>query len=87
MLATEDVLEILAIDLIGIVPEDETIITSTNRGNPVALEEKTQSGAAYGRIAQRIMGEDVPFAVFEDNSNIMHRFSKWLRGPNGGGDR
>src|SRR5581483_10866143 len=85
MLATEDVLEILAIDLIGIVPEDETIITSTNRGNPVALEEKSQAGAAYGRIAQRLMGQDVPFGVFTDSSNLLQRFTKWLRSsPNGG---
>ena len=59
MMTTEDVLEILAIDLIGIVPEDESIITSTNRGQPVALEERTAAGAAYGRIADRHAAEDV----------------------------
>ncbi|HZQ10726.1 MAG TPA: septum site-determining protein MinD [Anaerolineae bacterium] len=84
MLATEDVLEILAIDLIGIVPEDESIITSTNRGNPVALEEKTAAGAAYGRIAQRLMGEDVPFGVFAENTSLFGRLSRWFRSPNGG---
>jgi septum site-determining protein MinD len=87
MLATEDVLEILAIDLIGIIPEDESIITSTNRGNPVAFEERTPAGAAYGRIAQRILGQDVPFAVFEDQSGLFGRFSRWLRGDNGGSAR
>ncbi len=84
MLATEDVLEILAIDLIGIVPEDESIITSTNRGSPVAFEGKPGAGAAYGRIAQRIMGEDVPFGVFEENGGVLARFQKWFLGPNGG---
>lgn len=86
MLATEDVLEILAIDLIGIIPEDENIITATNRGNPVAFEEKAPAGQAYGRIAQRLMGEDVPFGVFEDNSGFFKRVQNWLRSsPNGGG--
>ncbi|MGE5139680.1 MAG: septum site-determining protein MinD [Rudaea sp.] len=80
MLTTEDVLEVLAIDLIGIVPEDESIITSTNRGQPVALEERTPAGAAFGRIAQRIMGQDVPFAVFQENNNLLQRMSRWFRG-------
>lgn len=84
MLATEDVLEILAIELIGIVPEDESIITSTNRGNPVALEEKTGAGQAYGRIAQRLMGQDVPFAVFEDPTTLLARVQRWFRSSNGG---
>lgn len=85
MMSTEDVLEILAIELIGIVPEDESIITATNRGTPVALEEKVQAGQAYGRIARRLLGEDVPFAVFEDTSGIFARMQKWLRSANGGG--
>lgn len=85
MLTTEDVLEILAIDLIGIVPEDENIITSTNRGSPVAFEEKTQAGLAYGRIARRLLGEEVPFGVFEDTTSIVSRIQKWFRSPNGGG--
>jgi septum site-determining protein MinD len=85
MLATEDVLEILAIDLIGIVPEDEGIITATNRGNPVAFEERAPAGQAYGRIAQRLMGEDVPFPVFQDNTGLMQRVQNWFRSSNGGG--
>lgn len=87
MLATEDVLEILAIDLIGIIPEDESIIISTNRGNPVALEEKTPAGAAYGRIAQRLLGHDVPFVSFEDQTGFLSRFSRWFRSSNGGSPR
>ncbi|MCG3141474.1 MAG: Septum site-determining protein MinD [Anaerolineae bacterium] len=85
MLATEDVLEILAIDLIGIIPEDESIITSTNRGQPVAFEGKTQAGQAYERIAARLLGEEVPFAVFSTSSNVLARFQKWFRDSSGGG--
>ena len=65
MMDTADVLEILAIELIGIVPEDETIITSTNKGQPVALEDRTAAGAAFTRIAQRLLGENVPFQAFD----------------------
>ncbi len=80
MLDTADVLEVLSIELVGIVPEDEGIITSTNRGQPVALEEKTPAGQAYGRIAQRLLGQDVPFGVFQDSDNLFQRVSRWFRG-------
>ncbi len=83
MLATEDVLEVLSIELIGIVPEDENIITSTNKGQPVAFEESTPAGQAYGRIARRIMGQEVPFAVFQESNGLLDRFSRWLRGAQG----
>ncbi len=80
MLTTEDVLEVLSIDLLGIVPEDENIILSTNKGQPVALEERTPAGQAYGRIAQRLLGQDVPFNVFQDSNNLLQRVSRWFRG-------
>lgn len=76
MLDTSDVLEILSIDLIGIVPEDETIITSSNKGHPVALNLNSQSGAAFTRIAQRIEGEKIPFHVFQDSNNLLDRLSR-----------
>lgn len=79
MLDTSDVLEVLAIELLGIVPEDESIITSTNKGQPVALESRTPSGAAYMRISQRLMGEEVAFPSFEDTSGLFDRFARFLR--------
>jgi septum site-determining protein MinD len=79
MLDTADVLEVLAIDLIGIVPEDETIITSTNKGQPVALEDRSAAGAAFIRIAQRLMGEDIPFQAFDESPNWLDRVSRIFR--------
>ena len=79
MLATSDVLEILSIDLLGIVPEDEAIITSTNKGHPVALEDHSLAGSAFIRIAQRLLGEDVPFLVLDDSNGLMDRFSRLFR--------
>ncbi|MCI0476158.1 MAG: septum site-determining protein MinD [Anaerolineales bacterium] len=79
MMDTADVLEVLAIELLGIVPEDETIITSTNRGQPVALEDRTVAGAAFTRIAQRLLGEDVPFQVLGDSPGLLDRFANLFR--------
>jgi len=79
MLDTGDVIEILAIDLIGIVPEDEAIIISTNKGVPVALDTKGQSGIAFHNIAHRLLGEDVPFMSIKDTSGFLERFARFVR--------
>lgn len=61
MLTVEDVLNILALPLIGIVPDDEKVISSTNTGEPVVRDEKSQCSQAYRNIAKRILGEEVPY--------------------------
>jgi septum site-determining protein MinD len=81
MMDTADVLEVLAIELIGIVPEDDTIITSTNKGQPVALEDRSAAGAAFTRIARRLLGEDVPFQVFDESPGLLERFARLFRNP------
>ena len=63
MMTMEDVTDILAIDLIGIVPEDSTIVMASNRGEPVVLAEASKAGRAYREIAQRLQGEDVPLVL------------------------
>jgi septum site-determining protein MinD len=73
MLSTEDVLHILALDLIGIVPDDEEIVRSTNIGEPIVLNEKSLVGEAFRRIARRIEGEDVEFLDLKSKKGI---FSK-----------
>ena len=78
MLDTADVLEVLAIDLLGVVPEDERIITSTNKGQPIALEDHSGAGAAFTRIARRLLGEDVPFEVLNEPS-FTDRFARIFR--------
>ena len=60
MMRVDDVLEILAISLLGLVPDDESIVVTTNRGVPAILDKKSQAGIAYTHIALRIMGEDIP---------------------------
>ncbi len=73
MLDTADVLDVLAIELLGIVPEDEDIIVSTNRGIPVVMENKSRAGQAFCNIAARLLGEDVPLMDLEEKPS-----SSWL---------
>ncbi len=61
MLSAEDVVDLLAIRLIGIVPEDERMVIASNRGMPVALDEGSLVGRVYRNIARRLHGEEVPF--------------------------
>ena len=61
MLSTEDVLHILALPLIGVVPDDEDIVKSTNLGEPIALDKNSIVGEAFRRIAKRIEGEDIEY--------------------------
>lgn len=79
MLATSDVVELLAIDLIGIVPEDEYIIISTNRGRPAALDDHSPAGQAFRNIAHRIMGEDVPFLTIRESPGLLERLTRLVR--------
>jgi septum site-determining protein MinD len=79
MLGTSDVIEVLAIALIGIVPEDEAIIISTNKGVPAALDDKALAGKAFRNIARRIMGEEVPFMSLRDTSGIFNRLVNLIK--------
>jgi septum site-determining protein MinD len=79
MLSPDDVLELLAIELIGIVPEDEAVVVSTNRGQPVALDGKTKAGKAFQNIARRLKGEQVPFLDIEGTEGFFQKLSKMIR--------
>ena len=63
MMDVEDILDLLSIDLIGVVPEDENIITQTNKGEPAVVNKKALSGKAYIEIARRILGETVEVTI------------------------
>jgi septum site-determining protein MinD len=68
MLSVEDVIDVLAVDLLGIVPEDEQVIISTNRGQPLALDGRSPAGKGFTNIAARLMGEDVPLLSLESET-------------------
>lgn len=64
MLSVEDVCDVLQVELLGIVPDDEEIIDTTNRGEPIVLTDGNRLTAIYNKIARRIEGEIVPFTTF-----------------------
>lgn len=78
MLCTEDVVDVLAIDLIGVVPDDENIIISTNQGRPAVIGNGSNAGKAFKDIALRLTGNNVPFRNFDQNGSFIHRISKFL---------
>ena len=61
MLSVDDMLDILAIELIGVVPDDENIVISTNRGEPLIYKGESLAAQAYKNIVERIEGKEVPF--------------------------
>ena len=83
MLTTDDVLELLAVDLIGIIPDDDNVITSTNRGVPIAIDGRSKAGQAFRNIAKRIRGEQVPFLDLDERGGLFGKLSRLIR-PGGG---
>ena len=63
MMDVDDIVDLLSIDLIGVVPDDEFIITQTNKGEPVISNKKAPSGKAYIEISRRILGENIEVSV------------------------
>ena len=63
MMEVEDIVDLLSVDLIGVVPDDEYIITQTNKGEPVIKNKKAPSGKAYIEIARRILGENIEVTI------------------------
>lgn len=76
MMAMDDVVEILAVNLIGVVPDDESVVTTTNRGEPAVCDYDSLAGKAFRNIAERIGGKDVPFLDLDVNNNFLDRFKK-----------
>lgn len=60
MLSVEDILDILAIPLLGVIPESDAVLHASNSGNPVILDEKSKAGKAYTDSVSRFLGEELP---------------------------
>ena len=63
MMDVEDIVDLLSIDLIGVIPDDEFIITQTNKGEPAVSNKKAPSGKAYIEIAKRVLGEKIEVTI------------------------
>ncbi|HHY75272.1 MAG TPA: septum site-determining protein MinD [Firmicutes bacterium] len=79
MMDIPDIIDILAIDLLGVVPEDDYIVVSTNRGEPAVMSDTSRAGQAYRNIARRIKGEEVPFMDISEKETIWSRLRRLVR--------
>lgn len=73
MMDIEDILDILAVELIGIVADDEDIVISSNRGEPIAKNQLSSAGKSFRNVARRVIGEDVPFLYHRETESFWHR--------------
>lgn len=79
MMSIEDVLDILAVNLLGVVQEDEQVIISSNLGVPLAFgKHKSPAGVAYGNIARRIQREDIPIPDINKPAGFIDRLGDFL---------
>jgi septum site-determining protein MinD len=82
MMSVEDVLDILSVKLIGVIPDDEQVIVSTNKGEPLVLADKPSlAGTAYMNVAKRLEGKEIEFLQLEvPQRGIFARLSNWISG-------
>lgn len=78
MMSIDDMIDILAIDLLGVVPDDEFIVVSTNRGEPAVLDNSNLAGAAFRNITKRILGEDIPLMNLEPNTGWFEKLKRFV---------
>jgi septum site-determining protein MinD len=80
MLDIDEIVQVLSIDLLGIVPDDEAIISNANKGEPTVMRPDTKAAIAYRNIARRILGDSVPLMVLEEPSGFWSRFRRLITG-------
>lgn len=78
MIDIEDIVQLLSIDLIGVVIDDDEVIKASNKGEPIAMNPNSKASIAYRNIARRILGETVPLQSLEDEKGVFQRFKKFL---------
>src|SRR5699024_3173638 len=78
MLDIDEIVQILSIDLIGIVIDDDAVIKASNSGEPVACHPNSKSSIAYRNIARRILGENVPMQSLEDKKGMFTKVKRFF---------
>ncbi|MFV0502910.1 MAG: septum site-determining protein MinD [Lachnospirales bacterium] len=76
MMSIEDVSDILSIDILGVVPDDESIVISTNKGEPSVYDERSRAGQAYRNISKRIIGETVDFLNLDEGNGFLEKIKR-----------
>ena len=78
MLDIDEIVQVLSIDLIGIVLDDDEVIKASNHGEPVAFQPNSKASIAYRNIARRILGESVPLQSLEDETGMFKKVKKFF---------
>ncbi len=78
MLGIDDICSVLAIDLLGIVPDDEYVIKSANSGEPTVMNPDSRASIAYRNIARRILGDTVPLMPLETKKGVFTKMKKFF---------
>lgn len=78
MLAVDEIVQVLAIDLLGVVPDDEQVIIRSNRGEPIAMDTDSPAARAYRNIGRRLLGDTVPLMTFREKAGWLNRMKQWF---------
>ena len=79
MMDKNDILDLLSVQMLGLVPDDDQVIVATNKGIPTVHNQKSWSGEAFRRISARIDGEDRPFLALENGHGLISRLKRFIR--------
>ncbi|WP_028547682.1 septum site-determining protein MinD [Paenibacillus sp. UNC451MF] len=78
MLDIDEICSVLAIDLLGIVPDDEYVIKAANMGEPTVMNPNSRAAIAYRNIARRILGDTVPLMPMDEKSGVISKLKKFI---------
>ena len=78
MMSIEDVKDILAVDILGVIPDDENIVVSSNKGDPAVNDSKSKAGQAYRNIVDRLMGQELPIMELDNKKGVFGKIKKLL---------
>jgi septum site-determining protein MinD len=78
MLDIDEICSVLAIDLLGIVPDDEYVIKAANMGEPTVMNPNSRAAIAYRNIARRMLGDTVPLMPMEEKPGVIRKLKKFI---------
>ena len=78
MLDVDEIVQVLAVDLLGVIPDDEHVVKGSNRGEPTVLDAQSRAGIAYRNVGRRILGDSVPLMPLNEKISMFNRMKKWL---------
>ena len=80
MLDVDEICAVLAVDLLGLVPDDDHVIRAANSGEPTVMNPDSRAAMAYRNIARRILGDSVPLMPIHQKTGVLQRLRKFFAG-------